>query len=225
METNELIARLSTDVRPVVRLAPPLRRLGFWLLIELPYAALLLFVFRDHAAPGLRETMSSPRYFVEQTAALLTAVTAAYAAFVSLVPGSGRRVLWLPVLPLALWLASIGQGCVQDWLRYGPAGLAVRLDMDCLVPMLLIGIVPAVVMIAMLRRGAPLMPRATLVLGGLAVAGLVNFVLQLFHGGDLTIMILVWHIGFVIVVAAIAGWLGPWLLGWDRMKPRLPDAR
>lgn len=224
METNELIERLSTEVRPVVRLASPLRRLATWLLIALPYAALLLFLFRDHAAPGLAEAMSSPRYFVEQAAALLTALTAAYAAFVSLVPGGDRRILWLPALPLALWLASIGRGCVDDWLRLGAAGLAVRPDTGCLVPMLLIGFIPAAAMIAMLRRGAPLMPRLSFVLGGLAVAGLDNCALQLFHAGDLTIMILVWHIGLVLVVAVLAGWLGPRLLGWNRLSTRLPVA-
>ncbi len=217
METSELIERLSSDVRPVARLATPLRRLGFWLLIALPYAALILFVYRDHAEPGLAETMASPRYLVEQAAALLTAIAAAYAAFVSLVPGSDRRVLWLPLLPLALWLATIGQGCVEDWLRLGGVGITPRLDSDCYVPMLLLGIVPAGAMIAMLRRGAPMMPRASFILGGLAVAGLVNFVLQLFHGGDLSIMILVWHIGLVLVVAALASWLGPRIFGWNRI--------
>lgn len=201
----------------MARLRTPLARLGLWLLVALPYAALLLLVFRDHAAPGLAEVMASPRYLVEQSAALLTAFTAAYAAFVSLVPGGDRKILWLPLLPLALWLASIGQGCVEDWLRLGSAALSVRLDTGCLTPMLLIGAVPAGVMIAMLRRGAPLMPRLSFVLGGLAVAGLVNFVLQLFHAGDLTIMILVWHVGLVLVVAAMAGWVGPRLLGWSRV--------
>jgi len=224
LETNALIENLSTEVRPVARLGAPRRRLGLWLLVALPYAALLLYLYRDHAAPGLAETMSSPRYLIEQAAAFLTAITAAYAAFVSLVPGSDKRILWLPLMPLALWLASIGAGCVQDWLRLGPAALSLRLDTGCLVPMLLVGVVPAGAMIAMLRRGAPLMPRLSFVLGGLAVAGLVNFVLQLFHAGDLTVMILVWHIGLLLVVVLVAGWLGPRLLRWNRLKPRAKAA-
>jgi hypothetical protein len=158
---------------------------------------------------------------VEQAAALLTAATSAYAAFVSLVPGRDRRVLWLPLLPLAVWLASIGQGCYEDWVRFGASGLRVRPDTECLLPMLAIGIVPAIAFAAMLRRGAPLMPRLTLALGGVAVAGLVNFVLQLFHARDLTIMVLVWHIGFVIVLAALASLAGPLVIGWNRLKARL----
>ena len=218
MDTNELIDRLSVEVRPVRRLRPPIMRLALWLLVAIPYAVLMVLLFREHAEPGLAEITASPRYFVEQAAALLTAATAAYAAFASLVPGSDRRVLWLPLLPLAAWLASIGQGCIEDWLRLGSAALAIRADTGCLVPMLLIGIVPALTMVAMLREGAPLMPRLTVALGGLAVAGLVNFVLQLFHGGDLTIMILVWHVGFLMVATLAAGWIGPSLIGWSRLR-------
>jgi hypothetical protein len=222
LETNELIERLSAQARPVARLASPPKRLATWLLIALPYAALVLFLFRDHAAPGLSEIMTSPRYFVEQAATLLTAATAAYAAFVSLVPGRDRRVLWMPLLPLAVWLASVGQACFEDWIRYGESGLRVRPDTDCLIPMLVIGIVPAVAIAVMLRRGAPLAPRLTVALGGVAVAGLVNFVLQLFHARDISVMVLVWHIGFVIVLAALAGLAGPRLIGWNRLKPRMP---
>jgi hypothetical protein len=222
LETKELIERLSADVRPVVRLPAPLRRLALWLLIVLPYAVLAIFLFHDHAAPGLAEIRTSPRFVVEQSAALLTAVTAAYAAFVSLVPGGDRRVLWLPLLPLAVWLASIGQGCFEDWIRFGASGLRVRPDTDCILPMLVIGIVPAIAILAMLRHGAPLMPRLTLALGGVAVAGLVNFVLQLFHARDVSIMVLVWHIGFVIVLAALASLAGPSVIGWRRLKASLP---
>jgi hypothetical protein len=222
LETNELIDRLSAHVRPVARSPAPARRLALWLLIVLPWAALAIFLFRDHAAPGLSEIGASPRFVVEQGAALLTAVTAAYAAFVSLVPGRDRRVLWLPVLPLAVWLASIGQGCLEDWVRFGVGALRVRPDTDCFLPMLVIGIVPAVAILAMLRRGAPLMPRLTLALGGVAVAGLVNFVLQLFHARDISIMVLVWHIGFVIVLAALASLAGPLVIGWSRLKAHLP---
>jgi hypothetical protein len=225
VETNELIERLSANAGPVRRLRPPHVRLLLWLLVVIPYAAAMVYLFRDHAGPGLAEITASPRYFVEQAAALLTAATAAYAAFSSLVPGHDRRVFWLPVLPLAVWIASIGQGCVEDWLRFGPSGLAIRPDTACLYPGLLIGLIPAAAIVLMLRRGAPLMPRLTVALGGVAVAGVVNFVLQLFHGRDLSIMVLVWHIGFLLVAALLAGWIGPRLIGWRRPALDVSAAR
>jgi ABC-type uncharacterized transport system permease subunit len=47
---------------------------------------------------------------------------AAFAAFCSVVPGFDRRMLLLPLGPLALWIASVGHGCVQDWLQFGAGG-------------------------------------------------------------------------------------------------------
>jgi hypothetical protein len=61
-----------------------------------------------------------------------------------------------------LWLASVGHGCVQDWLRLGADGLTIRPDWDCLPSATIIGIVPAIVVVIMLCRGAPLHLRMTL---------------------------------------------------------------
>jgi hypothetical protein len=78
----------------------------------------------------------------------------------------------------------------------------------------LIGIVPAVAMVVMLRRGAPMLPRTTLVLGTLAVGALGNFGMRLFHLGDASIMVLVWHVGAVFVLAAIAALVGRRIVSW-----------
>ena len=123
-------------------------------------------------------------------------------------------MLLLPLPPLALWLASVGYGCLQDWAQHGPNGLTIRPDWDCLPSATIIGVVPAIAMVVMLRRGAPLLPRLTLTLGGLAVAAIANFGLQFFHFRDATIMVLVWHLGSVAVLSMLAGALGPRILGW-----------
>ena len=52
----------------------------------------------------------------------------------------------------------------------------------------------------MLRRGAPLAPRATLFLGALATAAVVAFGLRFFHIGDASIMVLTWHMGLAAVL-------------------------
>jgi hypothetical protein len=67
----------------------------------------------------------------------------------------------------------------------------------------------------MLRRGAPMMPHLTLALAALAVAAIVNLGLLLFHFGDVSIMVLVWHVGVVIAVSAVASLAGPMLLRWQ----------
>jgi len=212
METEELIRRLAADTQPVRRLGSPWLRTIFWLVLALPYVAAV--VSGKLLMVGSSQALADPRFVIEQAATLATAITAAVAAFASIVPGFDRKVLFLPLVPLALWLASVGHGCLQDWLRLGADGLAIRPDWECLQPATIIGIIPAVAMIVLLRQGAPLHPRLTLAVGALAVAAICNFGLQLFHQSDASIMVLSWHLGGVAVLAVLGGWLGEHLLGW-----------
>jgi hypothetical protein len=101
------------------------------------------------------------------------------AAFASVVPGYDRRWLLLPALPLMLWLGSIGAGCLQLWSFGGP--VTVGRDWSCVLLITLTGAGPAAMMAWMLRRGAPLMPRLSAALGGLAAAGMGNVVMRLVH--------------------------------------------
>jgi hypothetical protein len=79
-------------------------------------------------------------------------------------------------------------------------------------------------MVIMLRRGAPLMPCATVALGGLAAAGLGNFGLRLFHPQDTSLMVLVWQVGSVFILAALSACVGRYVLNWQSFigaAPRL----
>lgn len=211
MDTNTLIQQLAAKAGPVRRLAPPWKRAAIWFAISLPCAAAVILTQSINV--DLRQ-MPETRYLIEQLAALATAVTAAAAAFRSVVPGYDRRWLLLPLAPLAVWFATLGEGCVHDFLRLGSAGLALRDDWDCLRLGAMIGIIPAIAIVAMLRRGAPLLPHATLALAAVAVAGLTNFALRLHHSADISFVILVWHFGSVAVVAFVAGLLGQYVLKW-----------
>jgi hypothetical protein len=213
MNFEELIERLAADLKPVRPLRPPWARTALWLGIALPYVAAVVWgkltmIDPVHAA-------NDTRFMLQQAATLATAVTAAIAAFRSAVPGFDMRILLLPIAPLALWLASVGHGCIQDWLRLGADGLAVRPDWDCLPMAIIIGIVPAAALIVMLRKAAPLYPRLTLALAALAVASIANFGLQVAHARDASIMVLVWHLGAAGVLATLGGWLGKRVLGWQ----------
>jgi hypothetical protein len=212
METDELIRRLAADAQPVRRLGPPWRRALLWLGVAVPCVAAVVSGKLGMVDPA--QLLADPRFILEQAATLATAIAAAFAAFASVVPSFDRRVLLLPLAPLAVWLASVGQGCVADWLQRGADGLAIRPDWECLPSAIVIGIVPAVAMVAMLRRGAALHPRLTLAMGALAVAAISNFGMQLFHFRDASIMVLSWHLGSVAVLSLLGGWLGRRVLGW-----------
>ena len=212
MDTEKLIERLAEGVEPVQRLSRPWRRTAVWLLVAIPYVVLVVFVVSPRT--DLISMMSTWRFVVEQVAALATGITAAAAAFTTTIPGHNRKVLLLPLLPLAVWLGSLAQGCVQDWIQLGPDGLSLQPDWFCFPAIVLVGAVPAIAMAVMLRRGAPLTPHLTTALGGLAAAGLGNFGLRLFHTQDASLMILVWQVGTVFILTAIAAWAGRYLLSW-----------
>jgi hypothetical protein len=154
------------------------------------------------------------RMAVEQAAILLTGLTAALAAFSTAVPGRDWRISLLPLIPLCLWLGSLGEGCVDDWLRLGADGLELRSDWGCVPATLVLSILCATIMVVMLRRSAPLFPNLSLALGALASAAMVNFGLRLFHAGDVAVMVLVWHFGGIVTVTTLAGRFGDRVLNW-----------
>ena len=175
MDTEELIERLAADLKPVRPLWPPWVRTVLWMGIALPYVAAVVWGKLTMVDPV--QVANDTRFMIEQAATLATALTAAIAAFRSAVPGSNMRVLLLPTVPLGLWLASVGHGCIQDWLQLGAEGLTIRPDWDCLPMATVIGIIPAAAIIVMLRRAAPLHPRLTLALAALSVASIANLAL------------------------------------------------
>ena len=211
MKTDDLIEQLSADVRPVRPLAAPALRALVWLALAVPPVLIVVAVHGVQKSPAM--VLGDGRAVIEALAMIATAVTAGIAAFASEVPGAGRRWLWLPLVPLAVWVASVGESCLADFQTAGAAALAIGSD-PCLVPTFFASIVPAAVMFAMIRRGAPLAPVTTLALGGLAVAALVNFGMMLFHVGDVSLSVLVWHGGAIALVAAAAGLSGPRMLRW-----------
>jgi hypothetical protein len=223
MDTEKLIDRLADAVEPVRPLSRPWIRTAAWLLVAIPYVALVVLVASPRA--DLLAKAAQWRYLIEQLAALATGIAAATAAFATTIPGYDRRIVFVPALPLAIWLGSLGEGCVQDWIQFGPDGLSLRPDWFCFPANVLVGAVPAIAIAVMLRRGAPLTPHITTALGGLAAAGLGNFGLRLFHSQDASLMVLVWQVGTVFILTALAAWAGHYLLNWRSILAPIAGAR
>ena len=212
MDTEQLIARLSAEAHPVNRLGTPLGRALFWLAIATPYVALVVLIMSPRA--DLASKLNDLQFTVEQGATLVTAILAATAAFSLGIPGRARWMALLPIPGLAVWLGSLAQGCWQAWVRAGTDGLVLRPDFVCFPAIALVGAVPGVAMVAMMRRGAPFAPYLTVALGALAAAALGNFGLRLFHLQDASLMILVWQFGTVAIFSALGSLFGGRLLPW-----------
>jgi hypothetical protein len=119
----------------------------------------------------------------------------------------------LPALPLSVWLVTVGLGCVRD-IAVGAPDLALATHWSCFVVTAIAGTAPAVVIVLMLRRGAPLTPRLTMVLAALATAGLANFAARFIHAGDASIVVLAWHLGVGAVAASFAAAGAPGFFSW-----------
>ncbi len=212
LDTNDLVRQLSERAGPVSRLPPPWVRAALWLAIGLSAVAAIVLMMSPRA--DLLVKLLEARFLIEQVAAFATAVTAAIAAFCLTIPAQSRWVALLPAAPLAVWVGSLGEGCLTSWLRMGTDGLRLSPDWFCFPAIAAVGFVPALAMVAMLRRGAPLMPRLTVALGALAAASLGNFGLRLFHAQDGSLMVLVWQFGSVALLSMLACCSGGQILRW-----------
>jgi hypothetical protein len=213
MDTDALIQELANSAVPVRRLSAPWARMLMWVALSVPFLAAVIWLMMPGDINPVA-ALADRHFLIEEAILLVTALTAALAAFASVVPGYDRRVLLLPLVPLAAWLASVGEGCWSNWVALGADGLMLRADWDCLPPSILIGIVPSIAMVLMLRRGAPLLPRISIALGALAVAAFANLGLRLFHVGDASVMVLFWHLGGAAVLTGLAALAGRRVLYW-----------
>lgn len=214
METDDLIQHLARGAQPIRPLPPPWKRAVNWLAISVPAVAVVVVLASPRS--DLTEQMTDVRFLLEQAAAFATAMAAAVAAFVMVVPGHDRRPALLPLAPLAVWLGSLGQGSLEAWLRASDA-LNLTNGWPCLPGIAMVGAVPALAMMVMLRRGVPIAPRLTVMLGALAAAALGNVGLRLVHSQDASLMILVWQVGSVALLSLLAGSTGRTTMGGTTM--------
>jgi len=205
--TEELIHNLSSDLSPVRPLRSPLIRSALWVGILLPYTGLAIVVT---ALLIKRPIATLDRAFaIEQIFALATGIAAAMAAFASVIPGRSRSYLLWPVFPLAGWLGTLGESCLA-----APPPAVTGHNLSCFPFIIFLGTAPAIILWKMLRRGAPLTPHMTAGLGALAAAGVGNFCVRMVHQEDVTLMLLVWHVGGVFLLAFLSSMAGRYLLKW-----------
>lgn len=212
-DTDAMIARLTREAAPIRPMAHPLRRALAWAVVALAFGAAMVWAIGPR--PDLAERITEGRFLLEQGAALATGVAAAIAALSLTIPGGPLWLRLLPLVPGALWVGTLSLGCLRDWAQMGVDGLRITPDPACFGYIALIGSLPALVLVIMLRRGVPLAPRWTIALAALAAAGIGNFALRFFHMQDAALMVLVWQVGSVALLALLAGFAGRKLLPWS----------
>jgi hypothetical protein len=204
--TPDLIDALVECAIPVRRLRPPLVRAGLWL----GFAGLILALLAiGHGLRGdLAERLHQPVFAVSIAAALATGILAAVAAFVVSLPDRSRWWLLLPVPALAVWVGTIGYGCLTDWVSIGPDGVRFGEAVRCFATLVLISVPLTIALAVMLRYAAPLRSGTVTLAGALAVAAITSSALSLFHDLDATMMILIWNLGTAALIIGLGSLLG-----------------
>lgn len=207
---DALIDRLGTELVPVRRLLPPWLRTVGWLLAVV---AIGLGLLMHYGIGGmLRRWDATPDLAWAGIGAVITTISAAWAAFALGVPGQRATWAWLPLPGALLWIGASGLGCLRDWVAPGTEVAGAHQSADCLVFIISFSIPLSALLIVLLRRACPLRPTLTAVLIGLASAAGSASLLEICHAFDAAATDLVTHALAVAVVVAVNAAMGGRLL-------------
>jgi hypothetical protein len=204
--TPELIDMLCASATPVRRLRAPLVRAGLWLLLA--GLVLLALVAVHGARPDLALHLRDPSFATALAGSLLTGILAAVAAFHLSLPDRSRLWLLLPAPALALWVATIGYGCLTNWVALAPEGVRLGGTLECFATLLIASLPLSVALIVMLRDTSLFDPTIVGIMAGLATAGIAATAMSLVHEIDATVMVLIWNLGAAALIVALSGAFG-----------------
>ena len=102
----------------------------------------------------------------------------------------------------------------SDLQTLGTFGVARESDWPCVASMIAGGVFLGAPLLWMLRRGAPLTPRASALLAGVAALSFANLEACLTRGHMFASTVLLWHGGTVAVTAAVLASTGRLLAKW-----------
>jgi hypothetical protein len=205
IKTSDLIQALVADAQPVRRLRPPVVRAALWLL--LPALVFGLLALGHGVRPDFAQRLAQPEFVVGTAASLLTGVLAAVGSFMLNLPDRSRTWAWLPVPTLAVWLVTLGHGCLTNWVAIGADGVQLGETARCFATVLMTSLPLSLAMFGMLRHGSLLRASTVAVTGSLAVAAMSATAMSIFHRLDATVMILVWNLGTAALIVALGSWL------------------
>ena len=218
MNTDDLIDRLSRDVTVARPLPAPGIRTAAWMVWAVSYLVVVaVMMFAAMSSAGVTAT---PLYLVQQSAALVTGIMAARAAFASVIPGADNRVWAMPAIGAGVWGLSLLWAGVLDLHASGTLGVTSQSDWPCVVSMTLGGLVVGAPLVWMLRRGAPLTPGLTAFLAALAALSFANIEACLTRPHAFALTVLLWHGSTVAAVAALCALMGRRWFRWPDMTTR-----
>ena len=220
--TPDLIELLVANLTPVQRLRPPIVRAATWLALAALIVALLATA--QGLRPDIAVQLQQSSFVMSLGGALLTGVMATIAAFMLSLPDRSRVWVLLPAPSLVFWLSTVGYQCLTDWISVQPGGITLGETARCFATLVLTSLPLSLALLLMLRYAAPLRPTPVILTGSLAVAAVTAVALSLFHGGDATVMILMWNLGTAGLFVGLGSLFGGRMFSWVAPRPDLHPA-
>ncbi len=217
--TKQLIDTLVRDLAPVRRLRRPILRCALWLGLAL--AIVLLVGIAHGVRSDLAARIAEPGFLIALGAALATGILAAVAAFMVSLPDRSRLWLLLPLPALILWLTTLGQQCLTDWIAATPDdGIMPGATAKCFFTLLATGLPLQIALLVMLRHAAPFKPGGLVASGALAVAALTCAALLVLNRNlDATVLVLISNLVLAVLVVGLARLVAPKLFPTPATRP------
>jgi hypothetical protein len=215
VRTEELIRSLAKEAGPVRRLPSWLIRTVSWLVLAVVSGVAV--VAGIGARSDLADVLSTPAFALGSVLLVLTAFTAAAGALILAVPGAERSAVirWLPVTAAIAALTWVAGELVTVAASGGGVG-RFGASWGCVERTVWVGVVPGIVLFAMVGRAAPLRAAWAGMLALLATGAVGVLGTNVLCPVDRPLHLLLWHVLPMPVLAALGAGLGLWLLAWTR---------
>lgn len=207
MGTDEVVRSLVRDLRPVRRLRGAGWRTLAWASFAL--ACVSIGAWALGARSDLPVKMRDPEYVREGALLLLAFALSARSAFLFSVPGAegGAALRALPIAALLAWACLVSAGPPSGTLAAASwtSGSLCVLKMTCL------ALLPALAVVFMLRKGAPLSAGWT---GWFALSSAFSLALlgtRILCARDDPGHLFLWHLGPLLAIGLAGIHLGRWV--------------
>ena len=221
MTTDDVVAALVRDLKPVAPLTAPGVRAWQWGLLTAVSGGLAVAAFG--LRPDIAGAVGTLNFQAHTMFLGLLTVLAGGATLVLAIPGE-RLLQARRLAPLALAMA-LGAWLVVE-LASAVARTSTAWAMDsgwgCVAKAMTIAAVPGVALVVMVGRGATTDARSAVVFAALATAGVGALGVELACPKTEAMHLLVWHFGPLVVLPVVAALVGaPLFAMWMRRRPRL----
>ncbi len=214
MKTDDFIEQLSSDVKPVRRLASPIKRFLTWFLAS--FFSISIGISLMGIRSDFDQALKNPKFVLETLVILAIAILAAAGAFVMSVPGVERKpiIRWLVIIPSIAWPLCLAYRLYIIYSQTNSFAFIFDYGFGCIKDIFLLGILPGSFLFFMLKTAAPLRLSWIGALATLSAAAVAAVGVQFTCSVDGPVHIFLWHVLPVVVIGLTGIALGKRLLRW-----------